>query len=75
MFAKLIFLILWMCIVSAQKIDKDLEKAPKRKGRTLGHIAGKLYWLIHSEKVIKDMIVALEKFWGDYFFAIFLGGT
>ena len=39
----LIFLILWMCFVSAQKIDKDtkdLEKAPKRKGRTLGHIAG-----------------------------------
>ena len=39
----LIFLILWMCFVSAQKIGKDakdLEKAPKRKGRTLGHIAG-----------------------------------
>ena len=42
-FKKLIFLTLWMCFVSAQKIDKnakDLKKAPKRKGRTLGHIAG-----------------------------------
>ena len=42
-FKKLILLTLWMCFVSAQKIDKnakDLKKAPKRKGRTLGHIAG-----------------------------------
>lgn len=54
---KLILLILWMCFVSAQKIDKDakdLEKAPKRKGRTLGHIAGEFKnlsnWLKEKDK-------------------------
>ena len=46
-----------MCFVSAQKIDKDakdLEKAPKRKGRTLGHIAGEFKnlsnWLKEKDK-------------------------
>ena len=61
MVSNLIFLILWMCFVSAKKIDedtKDLEKVPKRKGRTLGHIAGK--FKNHSNHSVENFMIFLS---------------